>query len=251
MKTSTSSLNRILRLLLPAIFWLAVWCAAAAVVGKELLIPSPLAVLRRLGELVITAHFWRSTAASLARIFFGAAAGVVLGTVLAVLTCRFTLADWLLSPAIRVIRSTPVASFIILVLLWVKTGRVPGVISALMVLPILWESVSAGIRSVDPQLLELARAYRFGRGKTMRYVYLPCVMPHFSAGVCTAIGLAWKSGVAAEVLCLPKAAIGTQVYYSKIYLETPSLFAWTAVVIVLSLLLEKLVRRMLGKGGRA
>ena len=71
------------------------------------------------------------------------------------------------------------------------------------------------------------------------------------AGVCTAIGLAWKSGVAAEVLCLPKAAIGTQVYYSKIYLETPSLFAWTAVVIVLSMLLERIVRRLLGvKGGR-
>ena len=120
-----------------------------------------------------------------------------------------------------------------------------------MVLPVVWESVSAGIRSADPQLLELARSYQFSRRKLICYVYLPAVRPHFAAGVCTAIGLAWKSGVAAEVLCLPKAAIGTQVYYSKIYLETPSLFAWTAVVIVLSMLLERIVRRLLGvKGGR-
>ncbi len=239
------------RILLPAAFWLAVWCLAAACVDQPLLVPSPIAVLRRLGELAAAPLFWRSTLVSLLRIFCGALAGTILGTLCAVLTSRFRLADWILAPAIRLVRATPVASFIILVLLWVSTGKVPGVISALMVLPVVWESVSAGIRSADPQLLELARSYQFSRRKLICYVYLPAVRPHFAAGVCTAIGLAWKSGVAAEVLCLPKAAIGTQVYYSKIYLETPSLFAWTAVVIVLSMLLERIVRRLLGvKGGR-
>ena len=239
------------RILLPAAFWLAVWCLAAACVDQPLLVPSPIAVLRRLGELAAAPLFWRSTLVSLLRIFCGALAGTILGTLCAVLTSRFRLADWILAPAIRLVRATPVASFIILVLLWVSTGKVPGVISALMVLPVVWESVSAGIRSADPQLLELARSYQFSRHKLICYVYLPAVRPHFAAGVCTAIGLAWKSGVAAEVLCLPKAAIGTQVYYSKIYLETPSLFAWTAVVIVLSMLLERIVRRLLGvKGGR-
>ena len=239
------------RILLPAAFWLAVWCLAAACVDQPLLVPSPIAVLRRLGELAAAPLFWRSTLVSLLRIFCGALAGTILGTLCAVLTSRFRLADWILAPAIRLVRATPVASFMILVLLWVSTGKVPGVISALMVLPVVWESVSAGIRSADPQLLELARSYQFSRRKLICYVYLPAVRPHFAAGVCTAIGLAWKSGVAAEVLCLPKAAIGTQVYYSKIYLETPSLFAWTAVVIVLSMLLERIVRRLLGvKGGR-
>ena len=239
------------RILLPAAFWLAVWCLAAACVDQPLLVPSPIAVLRRLGELAAAPLFWRSTLVSLLRIFCGALAGTILGTLCAVLTSRFRLADWILAPAIRLVRATPVASFIILVLLWVSTGKVPGVISALMVLPVVWESVSAGIRSADPQLLELARSYQFSRRKLICYVYLPAVRPHFAAGVCTAIGLAWKSGVAAEVLCLPKAAIGTQVYYSKISLETPSLFAWTAVVIVLSMLLERIVRRLLGvKGGR-
>ena len=239
------------RILLPAAFWLAIWCLAAACVDQPLLVPSPIAVLRRLGELAAAPLFWRSTLVSLLRIFCGALAGTILGTLCAVLTSRFRLADWILAPAIRLVRATPVASFIILVLLWVSAGKVPGVISALMVLPVVWESVSAGIRSADPQLLELARSYQFSRCKQMCYVYLPAVRPHFAAGVCTAIGLAWKSGVAAEVLCLPKADIGTQVYYSKIYLETPSLFAWTAVVIVLSMLLERIVRRLLGvKGGR-
>lgn len=233
------------RLTVPAAFWLTVWWAVAAGVNQPLLVPPPLAVLQRLGELAVLPLFWRSTAVSLLRIFCGTAAGVVLGCFCAGAACRWTAADWILSPAIRLIRAVPVASFIILVLLWIQTGKVPGVISALIVLPVIWESVCAGIRSADPQLLELARAYQFSRFRTMRYVYLPAIQPHFTSGVCTAIGLAWKSGVAAEVLCLPRAAIGTQLYYSKIYLETPSLFAWTAVVIILSLLLEKLVRRLL------
>ena len=251
MKTSTSSLpDRLLRTLLPAAFWLAVWWGAALLVDQQLLIPTPLSVLRELGELAVTAPFWRSTALSLLRIFLGAAIGVALGTLAAAATHWVPAADWVLSPAIRVVRATPVASFIILVLLWVSTGRVPCVITALMVLPVLWENVSAGLRSADPQLLELGQAYQFSRWKRLRYLYLPAERPLFSAGVCNAVGLAWKSGVAAEVLCLPKAAIGTQVYYSRIYLQTPSLFAWTIVVILLSLLLERLVRRALGvKGG--
>ena len=152
-------------------------------------------------------------------------------------------------------RATPVASFILLVYLWVERGRVPGLISALMVLPVVWGNVTRGIAETDPQLLELARAYGFGRGRTLRRIYIPSVLPYFASGCRTALGLAWKAGVAAEVLCQPQNAIGTQIYNTKYYLETPSLFAWTLVVIALSFLLEwavgGLLRRAEGpEGGR-
>lgn len=256
MRISTSSPKAaaLLHTALPLLFWLGLWWLLAACIDQELLVPSPLAVAQELTALAVTAHFWHSVAISLLRIFCGVAAGVLLGSLCAVATCRWPLADHLLSPAIRVIRATPVASFIILVLLWVHTGAVPGVIAALMVLPIMWESIDTGIRSTDPALLEFARAYRLSRRQTVLHVYLPAVRPFFTAGICTSIGLAWKSGVAAEVLCLPRAAIGAEVYYAKIYLETPALFAWTITVIVLSLLVERVIRRLLagrptGKGG--
>ena len=91
----------------------------------------------------------------------------------------------------------------------------------------------------------MGRAYRFGRWKTVRLIYAPSVLPYFASGCHTAMGLAWKAGVAAEVLCVPKLAIGTQVYFSKIYLETPSLFAWTIVVVALSFLLERVIGGLL------
>lgn len=227
-----------LRAALPLAFWLGVWQYASAEVGKELLLPGPALVLSRLGELAGTAAFWQTAGLSLARILAGLAAGVLLGTAFAALTSAFRWADWIFSPAIKTAQATPVASFIILILLWVEKGQVPGVISALMVLPVVWGNVSRGIRETDPLLLELARAYRFGPWRTFTLVYAPSALPYFASGCRTALGLAWKAGVAAEVLCQPKTAIGTQVYFSKIYLETPSLFAWTLVVILLSFLLE-------------
>lgn len=248
-------MRRIGRVLLPVLFWLGVWQLAAAAVGQELLLPGPAAVGRRLLELAAGAVFWQTALASLLRIFGGLLLGVVLGALLAGLTAWVPLLDWVLTPAVKVVRATPVASFILLVYLWVERGRVPGLISALMVLPVVWGNVTRGIAETDSQLLELARAYGFGRGRTLRRIYIPSVLPYFASGCRTALGLAWKAGVAAEVLCQPQNAIGTQIYNTKYYLETPSLFAWTLVVIALSFLLEwavgGLLRRAEGpEGGR-
>lgn len=241
MKTSTLRNNRVLRILLPTVFWLAVWQIAAIIVGQELLIPTPFAVLKRFCELVMTQGFWIAAGMSLMRIFVGAFAGGLLGIILAAATCRFSIVDMIISPALRVIRAIPVASFIILVLLWVRKGAVPAVISGLMVMPVMWESVTVGIKSVDPQLLEMADCYDMSWTAKIRRIYLPSVKPNLIGGIRNCVGLAWKSGVAAEVLCLPKNAVGSQVYYSKIYLETPSLFAWTITVVILSLILEKII----------
>ena len=248
-------MRRIGRVLLPVLFWLGVWQLAAAAVGQELLLPGPAAVGRRLLELAAGAVFWQTALASLLRIFGGLLLGVALGALLAGLTAWVPLLDWVLTPAVKVVRATPVASFILLVYLWVERGRVPGLISALMVLPVVWGNVTRGIAETDPQLLELARAYGFGRGRTLRRIYIPSVLPYFASGCRTALGLAWTAGVAAEVLCQPQNAIGTQIYNTKYYLETPSLFAWTLVVIALSFLLEwavgVLLRRAEGlEGGR-
>ena len=158
------------KIIIPLVFWLVVWQAVSMAVGIDLLFPGPWTVLRTLTGLIVTSGFWHATALTLLRIFAGMLAGVVLGTLIAVLTCVSTWCDCILSPLVKVIRATPVASFILLVLLWVSTGKVPGVISALMVLPVIWGNVSKGIKETDPQLLELARAYRVGRFRTLKLV---------------------------------------------------------------------------------
>lgn len=249
-------LRKLIRVLLPLLFWLAVWQGVAWLVelrvsgrGNELLLPYPVSVLRSLIRLGQEVAFWQNVVASVMRVLAGMAVGTMVGVVLAVLTCAYRWCDNLFSPAIRVIRVTPVASFILLVLLWTSRNAVPGIIAGMMVMPVIWEDLSQSIRSVDPKLLEMAEAYRFTRLKKLVLIYIPSLRPHFLGTVTTAMGLAWKSGVAAEVLCLPKRAIGTQIYNSKLYLEVPDLFAWTVVVILLSLILEKLLRFYIVKAG--
>lgn len=240
--------------LLPPAFWLGVWQFGALFARTKKLdffLPTPWTVLQTLAGLCVTGEFWATIALSLGRILMGMVFGTLLGILLAALTCASSWADRLLSPMIRMIRAVPVASFILLVMLAVYRATVPTVIVTLMVLPVVWSGVNQGIRQADGQLLELARAYRFPRWKTAKLVYLPSVQPYLLSAVTTAMGLAWKSGVAAEVLCTPRQAIGTEVYNAKFYLEIPTLFAWTAVVVALSLTMEWLLAAALRrwKGG--
>lgn len=241
-------LDRALSLLLPPAFWLGVWQLGAWLVelhvegrGNELLLPYPATVLLALFRLARSPEFWWTALASLARIAAGMAGGAVLGGLLAALTCTSPWCRRLFAPVIRIVRATPVVSFILLVLLWTGRDQVPAVIAGLMVLPVVWENLTQGIRATDGQLLELARAYGFSRLKTLRLIYLPSLRPHFTAALLNGFGLAWKSGVAAEVLCPPKFAIGSSIQQARQALETPELFAWTAVIVVLSLVLEGLL----------
>ena len=71
-------------------------------------------------------------------------------------------------------------------------------------------------------------------------LYIPSLAPYFLAACKSSLGMAWKAGIAAEVLAVPKNAIGTELYYAKTYLETPTMFAWTLVIILLSIIFEKL-----------
>lgn len=231
------------------LFWLAVWETAALLIGKSLLLPTPVETGKRLVSLASTGTFWEASFASLGRILLGSAIGILLGTIPAVLAAVLPPLGTLLSAPITVIRATPVASFILLVMFLAKTSSVPVVISALMVIPIVWSSVRTGISKIDPSLSEAAKLYRLSPLKRLRLFYIPGVLPYFTSAVVTALGLAWKAGIAAEVISLPKVAIGRYLYQSKLYLETADLFAWTAVVILFSVCIEALLKALLRKGG--
>lgn len=249
--TPSTDKKKIITAAAVALFWIIVWGLAAHIVGQELILPSPKAVLNALIRLAGEGSFWRAAAGSLLRILGGFAAGTAVGTILAVLTVRFGVLDALFTPVIRIVRATPVASFIILALLWIGKVRVPGFIAALMVTPVVCAAVQTAIRQTDPELLEMAKVYRFSVGKKLRLIYVPSVMPTWITACVTASGLAWKSGIAAEVLCQPTDTIGTNLHNSRVYLETAELFAWTAVVIVLSYIIEVLfVRLVKGRWGR-
>lgn len=231
-------LRKLIQYVPVAAFWLVAWYIAARAVGESLLLPTPWAVLTRLWELGRQTGFWVTVVTSLGRILYGVALAVTLGVILAVATHFVPFLYTLFFPLITVIRSTPVASFIILAYLWIDRNTLPSFISILMVLPVVWANLHEALGTVDPQLLEMAKVYRFSPFQRLRRIYLPSVVPAFLASCRSSVGLAWKAGVAAEILIVPAVSIGRMLSEAKQYLETVDLFAWTLTVILLSLLLE-------------
>ncbi len=220
-------------------FWLLVWELGSRLIAHEILLPSPLTVAATLWRMGGTVAFWQAVASSLLRVVGGFAAAVLAGTLLAVLTTRYRVLDRLCAPLLHIVRAAPVASFIILAYFFLELNILPAFIAFLMVLPLVWANVSQGILRTDVQLLEMAAVYRFGRWKTLRYVRVPSVMPYFEAACTTGLGFAWKSGIAAEVICSPDNSVGEFLLNAKAYLEMPEVYAWTATVILLSVLMER------------
>ena len=233
------------------LFWLAVWQLGAMALDQELFLVSPLRVLGRLGELIVTGPFWRAVGMSSLRIMGGFLAATAVGVLLAALSARFRRVEELLAPALLAIKSIPVASFIILALILFSSRNLAVLISFLMVLPVVYANVLEGIRSADRQLLEMGRVFRLPAGRRLRYLYVPQVYPFFEAACGVALGLCWKAGVAAEVIGMPQGSIGERLQQAKIYLDTPDLFAWTLVIVLVSLAFEKLFLRLLKVGARA
>ncbi|MDL2253359.1 ABC transporter permease subunit [Ruminococcaceae bacterium OttesenSCG-928-I18] len=226
---------------LAILFWLLVWQVASLVIGQELFLPSPLAVLRALFSMVQEQVFWLSVGNSLLRIGLGFLLGLAAGVLLASFSVAFSLVDTLLRPLMLLVRSTPVASFIILALVWVNSRYLSTFISFLMVLPVIYSGTYAGLRAADKSLLEMAAVFHVGFWRRMRAIYLPALRPFLLSSCELALGMSWKSGVAAEVIGLPVGTIGERLYQAKIYLMMPELFAWTLVIILLSGLFGKLI----------
>lgn len=229
-----------LKYLIITVIWLCVWQFTAMAIGQELLFPTPIAVAIRLFQLAATADFYKVILYSLLRILFGMMAGVLIGALGGMITAFSKTAKAFFAPVLAVVKATPVASFIILLVLYVSRDLTPLIISLMIVTPIVWTGVESGILNTDKSLLEMARVYKMSRGDRIKHIFLPSITPYLLAAIKSSLGMAWKAGIAAEVLLQPIISIGKMISDSKILLETTDLFAWTVVVVVLSVVIEKI-----------
>lgn len=223
-------------------FWLIVWEFIAILINNTLLFPDPLKVFVRLLQLIITSTFWISLFASLLRVMLGIFIAIIIGLTLALICYKFKIIYAILNPMMTIIKSTPVASFIILIVLFIGKDIVPTIISLLMVMPVVWANVYEGLSNIDNDLKEVCKVYNLSFKKKVKVLYFPSVLPFFTASVLSSIGLGWKAGIAAEILYPPLQSIGRAILDSKQLFITEDLFAWTFVVIALSLLFEFMVK---------
>lgn len=228
------------------IIWLVLWQAAAALIHNKIIFVGPREAVLALASQIGTAEFWRTIFSSFFRIAGGFTGAFLAGILMAALASCFSWLREFLEPPVALLQSVPVASFVILALIWIGSENLSILITCLVVSPVIYRNVLEGIRQTDQKMLEMAQVFRMSMWKKVWYLYRPAVMPYLLAGCRISLGMAWKSGVAAEVIGVPDHSIGEKLYMAKIYLSTAELFAWTFVIIVVSWIFEKLFLWLLG-----
>ena len=243
-------LRKIAKICVPIAVYILIWQLLSMLVGSRLLLlPSPLDTLRSMGEIVSSKSGWQSIGMTVVRILAGFLLGCAVGIGFAVLTSHSRVFDWLLRPLRSLIKTTPITSFALILLVSVISGAVPVIVAMIVVIPMIWQTTEEAIKNRDVHLSEMAKIY-LSPWKKLRYVTLPQVLPQFFASASTALGFAWKAVITAEILALPKLGIVRQMQFHKIHVEIPELFAWTLLVILLSVILENALKFALRKAGK-
>lgn len=244
-KEVSRTVNKRIRQIGILLFWLLLWQWAARIIDNRILFVAPADVLAALLAQSVTLDFWKTILFSFSRICLGFLTAFFTAMLLGALSYRFLLIKELLHPVMLLAKSVPVASFVILALIWIGSKNLAAFSAFVVVLPIIYVSTLSGLDSTDHKLLEMARIYRIPLMKKIKAIYWPALIPYLLSGANFALGMAIKSSVAAEVIGVPDFSIGEKLYKSKIYLNTADLFAWTLVIILVSWLFEMFFLKLL------
>jgi NitT/TauT family transport system permease protein len=232
--------------LLAAALIFVLWAAAAALTGREMILPSPRAVFLSLIELFSSPSYYGDIFSTLYRTILSFAAALAAALLLASLSALYKPLYKFLSPVILLLRATPTISIILLALIWLKSQVAPMLIAFLIVFPALYAAIYGAIANVDPALAEMSKVYRVSAKYMLKDLYIPSVLPALFHSVKANISLNLKIIIASEVLAQTFGSMGMSMQISKIYLDTPTLMAWTVTAIALSWLLETLTE-IIGK----
>lgn len=234
------------------LFWLLLWQISSLLIHNRILLVGPFETLRTLCGQIVTPSFWRAVCFSAGRISLGFMLAFFSGLLTGSLSYRKSSFGSFWAPLIQSVKSIPVACFVILALIWTGAANLSIFISFLVVYPIIHTNTLEGLKSTDPLLLEMAKVFRVPFHRKALCIYRLSLYPYLVSACKTALGMGFKSGIAAEVIGVPDGSIGEGLYRAKIYLSTPELFSWTLAIILVSAALEKLfllLLKMIGQKG--
>lgn len=227
-----------------ALFWLIVWEIVYLSINESIIFPSPKSVFITLFSMMKTAQFWKTLLFSLGRVLQSMAYGIIIGVVLLFICYKSYFFRNIMSPLISAIKALPVATFIILLMFFVKSENVPVIIGTIMVVPIVYNNLLEGIKNIDRELIEMVNVFHVSFIEKLTKLYIPSVMPYMIATINVCVSFCFKATISAEVLSIPKNSIGLNIYNAKIYFDIETLFAWTIVIVFSSVLLEFIVKKI-------
>ncbi len=241
------------RALIPATLglagFLALWQFVHGVTGA-LVLPSPGSVARRVTELSgapgTLDALGTTTLDALGGLGVGGLAGVLLGAAGGAVR---PVGD-ALRPVITIVLGVPNIAWVVLALLWFgPRGLAPAFTVALTCLPVLFAGTYHGMRARDPDLAEMARVFAVPPLMRATDLALPQIGAHILPALGTALGLAFKVAVMAEVLS-GGSGVGGQIATARAYLETDLVLAWIVLIVAVLLALDAALARAVPPSGR-
>jgi NitT/TauT family transport system permease protein len=239
--SKTSAFPNKLLLLASTVILILLWKLISLFMGSEIILPSPESAFSALAELVRQEHFARAIFYTVRRGVLGFVLSASAALIVGIAAGENRIVYNLLKPVLTIVKTVPVLSIVLLAIIWFKTENVPVFVCFLVVFPVISANVIEGIKNVDPHLIEMAHIYRVRKKRIIFQIYLPSLIPYLLAGLSTAAGVTWKAVIAAEVLSMPRYAIGSGMQFSQLQLNTAELFAWTIIAVIISSFSEALL----------
>ncbi|CAG4888255.1 aliphatic sulfonate ABC transporter permease SsuC [Paraburkholderia gardini] len=204
----------------PLLILLAWEVATRSGVLSARVLPEPLAVVKAAWSLIRSGEMWTDVKVSAWRAVSGLVIGGGIGLVLGLATGLFRSAEVVLDSTVQMIRNIPALAMIPLVILWFGIEEEAKVfLVALGVFFPIYVNTYHGIRSVDANLIEMARSYGVKGFPLYRHVILPGALPSILVGVRFAFGLMWVTLIVAETIST-QSGIGYMTMNAREFLQT-------------------------------
>ncbi len=203
---------------------------------------SPATILLTGWNLLLSGELVVNMLVSLQRVVIGLAIGVSAGVVLAVLSGLSRLGEDIVDAPMQMLRTLPFLALVPLFILWFGIGELPKIaLVALGSMFPIYLNLYAGIRGIEPKLLEAGKVFGLSRWGSIRDIVLPGALPSALIGLRYALGTAWLSLVVAEQINA-NAGIGYLINDARDFLRTDVIVVCLVVYAVLGLTTDALVR---------
>lgn len=212
---------------------LLVWIIASKYVNNEVIIPSIKNTFISLTDIVKEEYFINTVKSTLLRSLASFLISLISAIILGILSYIFKAVYYIMSPVLKFLKSVPTMAIIILALIWLTNEAAPVFVGFIMVFPILYESVLKGISNIDFKIVEMSKLYKVDTITMVREIYVPSIFFNINSVLTSTLGLSLKMVIGGEVLGQPKYGIGSSLQLQKMYLNTPGVFAWIIIILVI------------------
>ena len=241
MKTSIISKKQNIFFGLGIICILLVWFILT-LFDDDIFFPKINEVVIDLGKLLSEGNNWLIILYTFLKVIGLIVASFVISFIFAIVSYKLSSFRSFISPMIVIMRSTPVASVILILILLVGSKIAPFIISLLVIVPIAYENIYSAFSSIDNDVIDETKLISNINLKIIITVFIPITVTYLVSTLLSCFGLCLKVLVMSEVLTQGNMTIGGNIQLAKATIDITRVFSWSIVLVVIVLIVELLIK---------